>query len=361
MVLVLTEAEARELISLRDIGACVEAVASAYRALGAGAAMNLPRGRLRFPLADGAHHYFLNVIPGAVPALDVCAVRLDSATYEAPPGVPRAQRRMRDDRFTGLVLLFGTSTGELLAILPDFTISGLRVGALSGTVAAVLARTDAARVGLFGTGKQARSNLAAVCAVRGVRQVVVYSPNAAHRTEFAAEMTDALGVEVRPASTPREVVAGADVVVCATNTSAPVFEGAWLEPGQHVVSIVGGDRYDERREVDAATVARAGLVAMNSVDQARLDAQDALPDPGALPPAKLIEVGPLLAGTGPGRADRDQITLHLNNTGQGIQFAAVGAMLYERARAAGRGHELPAEWFTTDLSSYAARGYHPSP
>src|SRR5438105_4777060 len=98
MVLVLTEAEARELVSLRDIGACVQAVADAYRALGAGQAMNLPRGRLRFPLPDGDHQYFLNVIPGAVPALDACAVRLDSVTYEAPPGVPRAQRRMRDDR-----------------------------------------------------------------------------------------------------------------------------------------------------------------------------------------------------------------------------------------------------------------------
>ncbi len=361
MVLVLTEPEARELVSLRDIGTCVQAVADAYRALGTGAALNLPRGRLRFPLPDGAHHYFLNVIPGAVPALDVCAVRLDSVTYEAPPGVPRAQRRMRADRFTGLVLLFRTSTGELLAILPDFTISGLRVGALSGAVADVLARPEARRVGLFGTGKQARSNLAAVCAVRPVRQVVVYSPNPAHRQAFAAEMTDALGVEVRPASDPRAVVAGADIVICATNTSTPVFEGAWLEPGQHVVSIVGGDRYDARREVDAITVARADVVALNSVEQARLDAQGALPDPATLAPAKLVEVGPLLAGAGPRRTRADQVTLHLNNTGQGIQFAAVGALLYERARAQGRGRELPAAWFTTDLSDYAARGYHPSP
>jgi alanine dehydrogenase len=360
-MLVLTEAEARELISLRDIGQCVAAVAGAYRALGTGEAMNLPRGRLRFPLPDGAHHYFLNVIPGAVPALDACAVRLDSVAYEAPPGVPRAQRRMRDDRFAGLVLLFRTSTGELLAILPDFTISGLRVGALSGAVADVWARPDAARVGLFGTGKQARSNLAAVCAVRPVRQVVVYSPTAAHRTAFAAELTEALGVEIQPVGDPRAVVAGADVVVCATNTSVPVFDGAWLEPGQHVVSIVGGDRYDERCEVDETTVARADLVTMNSVAQARLDAQDALPDPGTLPTDKLVEVGPLLAGAGPRRTHHDQITLHLNNTGQGIQFAAVGAMLYERARAAGRGHDLPAEWFVTDLSGYAARGFHPSP
>ncbi len=276
----------------------------------------------------------------------------------------------RDYRYCGLVLLFDTATGRLLAMLPDFTLSGVRVGATTAVGVKRLAREDASHVALFGSGKQARTNLEGVCCVRKITSASVYSPSAAHREEFSREMSRKLEIEVVPAGSPDEALDGADIVICATNTMAPVFDGEKLRAGCHVTSIVGGDRHDLRirgrlrQEVDDTTLERSDVVIVNSREQARLDEQadvSELLKSGKRKWEEIHELGELLNGAGPGRTAADQITLHLNNTGMGIQFAAAGRVVYQRARREGAGRELPDDWFSTDLSAWAAKGFHPSP
>ncbi len=358
MVLILRPEDTRGLITMKE---AVEATETAFRDWGQHPGVNAPRRRTHVP--SGVR---VSVHQGGTATLGMTGLFTHCELVH-----PMSEEQVYEAIADPAYVLFDARTAALACVIlgeitpaemPDTVVmTGLRTATTSAVGTHLLARSDARTVGLFGAGSQSRYHLLALKEVRPLAQVKVYRRDAIERRRFAEEMTDVLQTEVIPVERPEDCVRGMDIVVAATNASVPVFDGAWLEPGQHVASIVGGDRYDERREVDDATVARADLVAMNSVQQARLDAQDALPDPGALPADKLVEVGPLLAGTGPRRTDRDQITLHLNNTGQGIQFAAVGAMLYERARAAGRGHDLPAEWFVTDLSGYAARGFHPSP
>src|SRR5581483_4932917 len=127
--------------------------------------------------------------------------------------------------------------------LPIFPIDrpGLDFGSETAVTSAVgtrhMARADARRLGLFGTGRQARRHLLAMTAIRPLETVRVYSRDRAHRLAFCAEMQPLVQAELCPVEQPRDAVEGADLVVCATGSNQPVFDGAWLAPGQHVTSI----------------------------------------------------------------------------------------------------------------------------
>jgi ornithine cyclodeaminase/alanine dehydrogenase-like protein (mu-crystallin family) len=366
-MLILSEEEVQRFLGMEQ---CIEAVEQAFRELGKGTAHNIPRGRIRTDPFEVKYSYWMNCIPGAVPALGVAALRIDSAVQVLSEDPGRTRGPLRDYRYCGLVLLFETESGKLLAILPDFTISGVRVGATTAVGVKYLARPDASQVALFGSGKQARTNLEGVACVRKVERAAVFSPNPSHQKAFAVEMSHKLGFKVVPASSAEEALGGADIVVCATNAMAPVFDGNLLEQGSHVASIVGGDRHDRRirgrlrQEVDDTTIERSDLVILNSREQARLDEQAdvaALLRSGRRGWEEIYELGELLNGEAPGRTDPRQITLHLNNTGMGIQFAAAASVVYRKARAEGAGRELPDDWFSIDLRAWAERGFHPSP
>jgi len=366
-MILLNEEEIKELLTMDE---CIPAVEQAFNLLGQEQAYNLPRGRIRTEPFEEKYSYWMNCIPGAVPGMGVAALRIDSAVQELVRNANRTRGAHRDYRYCGLVLLFDSRSGLLLSILPDFTLSGIRVGATTAVGTKYLAREDASRVALFGSGKQARTNLEGVCKVRRVTRVSVFSPSPIHREEFANEMSERLGIEVRPATSPDEAVRGAEIVVCATNAMLPVFDGRSLEPGSHVASIVGGDKHDLRlrgrlrQEVDDTTLERSDLVVLNSREQAKLDEQAdvaALLKKGKRSWEEFSELGELVAGKARGRPGADAITLHLNNTGMGIQFAAAASVAYQKAKKNGIGRELPDDWFTIDLRSWAAKGFFPSP
>jgi ornithine cyclodeaminase/alanine dehydrogenase-like protein (mu-crystallin family) len=142
------------------------------------------------------------------------------------------------------------------------------------------------------------------------------------------------------------------VIVAATNASVPVFDGAWLEPGQHVTSIVGsnvglvegGFAPRKRREIDDTTLRRADVLAAASRSQVLQDQQGDLYDPvqnGIIRLEQIHELGDLLAGNAPARTSPEQITLFKNNAGQGIADVAIASLVYQRARERGLGLELP--------------------
>jgi len=366
-MILLSDEEVQEFLAMES---CIAAVEEAFKSLGRGKAYNLPRGRIRTDPFEGQYSYWMNCIPGAVPELGVAALRIDSAVQALSGGPGRTRGPHRDNRYCGLVLLFDTKTGMLLAILPDFTLSGIRVGATTALGVKYLAREDAARVALFGSGKQARTNLEGVCKVRKITDAVVFSPNKQHRENFALEMSRKLDLEVVPVSSPAEALRERDIVICATNTMAPVFDGRGLEPGCHVASIVGGDKHDLRirgrlrQEVDDTTLDRSDLIILNSCEQARLDEQAdiaAVIKVGKRKWEEIYDLAQLLTGKSPMRTARNQITLHLNNTGMGIQFAAAGSVVYRKAREVGAGRELPEDWFSIDLRAWAEKGFYPSP
>jgi alanine dehydrogenase len=202
--------------------------------------------------------------------------------------------------------------------------------------------------------------------VRPLRRVNVYSPSATHREEFAREMARD-GIEVVAVADPKAVVAGADIVCCATTAMKPVFDGDWLEDGQVVVSIANSDVTNKRSEVDPRTYARVSDIIINDWESVTDNDQTELLDPlaqGVIRKEQVHELGDLLIGKTkiPAPADRQGgIVYYKNNSGLAIQFAAAGGILYGKAIAEGNNKTIPTEWLGSDLSAYYKAGFRPSP
>ncbi|MBI4526758.1 MAG: ornithine cyclodeaminase family protein [Deltaproteobacteria bacterium] len=362
-MLLISDPEVRQVLTMRD---CIEAMERAFAEEARGIAVNRPRTRYKVPPDLDKPGYMANIIPGAVPSSGVAALRYDSTIVQerVVGGSKRMDFPSPLKRSWGFVLLFSLETGEPLALIHDFSLSAIRVGATTGVAHRVLSKKDGNVVGLFGSGNEARRNLEAICCVRNIERVKVYSHTREHREKFAEEMTELLNVEIQPVSSPEAVIKGSDIVMCATNSSQPVFEGKLLEPGQLVTTIVNTDGVHRRTEADPATMIRSDFIVLNNKETAVTNQQRELLDlidGGKFGWEKVCELGEILAGKHPGRTSERQIIYYKSNTGVGIQFAAAGALVYEACKKRGLGRELPSEWFGADLSEWMEKGFMPSP
>lgn len=354
-VLVLTNKEAGGLLGMEE---AIRLMEEAFRDFGANQAQVLPRRRIHLPQKGRQEPtwFWLNVIPGAVPCHNAAAVRVDAAQVSFPTKESRRRMEFPGD-FSGFVLVWEIDSRELLGIVQDHAVSALRVGATSGVAAQYLVRQDATTLGIFGGGEQALAQVQALCAVRpNLRRIKVYTLTPASRRRFADTVESLLGVSATAVDTPKECVTGSDVVIAATNSGDPVFDGQWVEPGAHVIGMIGAHRFDRRREIDDIVAQRAAFVVVNLREQITLDEQPELLSPlrkGFLSWENIYEVGELCAGRFPGRTAAHQITYHNNNVGMGIQFASVCKRILEIAREKGVGTELPSDLFMTRRASPA--------
>lgn len=235
--------------------------------------------------------------------------------------------------------LFDVTSGEPLALLDGASLNPYKTGAVGGVAVDALARADASRVGILGSGTQARGQLRATATVRNLENVDVYSPTPENREAFAADLSEELQTPVQAVSSAREAVEGADIVITATRATEPVFDGEWLEPGTHVTAM--GLYHPHRSEIDTTTVARSKYV-IDLLDRLETDAgayRLAL-DAGAIEEGHAhAELGEILVGDRPGRESDEEITL-FDSGGTGIETVAAAGMLYERAREAGLGESI---------------------
>jgi len=307
-------------------------------------------------LNPGFRYRFKSQEGGGVGA-GVWALRItsDMAGFSYTNGVKR--RRIlptaTGNRWCGLVMLFDLEKLEPVAIMPDGVIQKTRVAAMSAVGAKYLAPSKPRTLGLFGSGWQAGAHIEALCALFDFERVRVFSPNRENCIEFCRKMSEKLGRAVEAQDSPREVVAGSDFIQAATAAWDPVFDGHWIEKGTYVASIGGSDGSNKRREIDDETIRRADVYVVHAKDVAK---QDQSPDiwdaaqKGIVAWDSIHEIQDLVAGRIEGRTSPDQVTLYNNNTGSGIQFAAVGSAVMKRARALGLGRELPTEWFLESVS-----------
>jgi ornithine cyclodeaminase/alanine dehydrogenase-like protein (mu-crystallin family) len=257
------------------------------------------------------------------------------------------------------------STGEPLAIMPDGVMQRRRVAGTNAIAARAMAVEDAATYGLLGTGWQAHAQAWAICAVRPIREVRVFSPTRANRERVAAELADELGIEVRAVDAAREAVAGADIVGSATNSITPVVEAAWLERHAHVTCVkeleLGPGVLEGAAQVVVHTRAdrpanyvigrgQDPIYAHDPAEGVQADAGEirARRRADAVDLARQPDLAELVGGRVPVAAPGAH-TVFVNTIGTGLQFATVAALAYERALERGLGRELPTEWFLEDV------------
>ena len=311
MPLYLTEEDVGRFLTME---ACIEAVEAAFRHWAEGRAANRPRSRAAIPGA------MLHALPAASEPLGRLACKVYTTTKSG-------------NRF--VVLLFDATSSALLAVIEADRLGQMRTGAATGVATRRLARPEASVLGVLGAGWQAMSQVSAIASVRRLSEVRVFARDRGRLIDFCGAVAK-IGVAVRAAASAEAAVRGADIVVTATSAAQPALLGAWLSPGTHV-NAVGSNRAD-RREIDSEAVARATIVVCDSLEQARLEAGDLIL--AGAPFDRAVELSAVLAGSAPGRRDARDITL-FKSLGLGIEDLAAASVVYDRARRAGAGREVP--------------------
>ena len=308
MALFLTNEDVRNLLSVHE---CVAVLEDLFTQESHGLVENIPRRRLRFGRSGAT------IMGGSV---------LGSHAY----GV----------RHSSVTVLYNTETGALDAVLEPGSLAWIRTGAASGVAAKYMSREDASIVGVIGTGRQAVTQLEAICAVRPVATVKVYSRTEENRERFATEMSERVGVDVVPVEHPEDCLRDTHIVVAITNAREPVFDGNLLEPGQHVIA--AGSNSWTKREVDYITIERAEVIAVDNLEQAKIECGELIwaAEHGSFSWRSATELHEIVSRKVDGRPSADGITL-FESQGIGIEDIAASAYVLEKARAAGVGVELP--------------------
>jgi ornithine cyclodeaminase/alanine dehydrogenase-like protein (mu-crystallin family) len=316
MIRYIKEDEVKQILTMP---LAVSLVEEALRARAEGGAVDVPRVRTHTRAGT------LHVMQAAAPALKLIGYK---AYYSTGKGT----------RY--FVHLFDSDSGKITAIIEASYLGMVRTGAASGVATRYLAREDAAVVAMIGAGKQAVGQLEAVCEVRTIEEVRVFTRSAERASTFCTGLSEKLGVAMHPVTSAAEAVRGADIVNVITKAAAPVLEGRWLEPGQHVNA--AGSNSLVRRELDAAAVQRCTRIVVDSRSTARNECGDLLPlvENGLLDWDALPELGEVIIGRVPGRSAREEITL-FESHGMAIQDLYVGARILELARERGIGVDLP--------------------
>jgi len=230
-----------------------------------------------------------------------------------------------DGAFTFALVLFSTTTGALIATLDANAITGLRTAACSVIAARHLARPGSATLAVFGLGVQGRAHAEQLAAAFPLERVLLVSQR--NDPAIAAEIAAATGIPARLATT-EEALAEADIIVTASRAKTPLFAGEAIRPGTFIAAV--GSSLPTSRELDDAALVRAARVAIEWRTQSLKEAGElVLAAPGILDPAKVVELGELVAGTAPGRTSDDEITLY-KSVGVGLEDIAIAGLAYRR-------------------------------
>ncbi len=329
MPLLLTRSDVESVLTMREAIAAVE---EGFRRLALGQVLMPQRTAIRIAAHHGLHLGMPACIAGDEDGDDpgVLALKVVTVYPENPKqGLPTT---------IGTLLLNDPRTGALQAIMDAGYLTAMRTGAASGVATRHLARADARTAGVFGAGAQARAQLSAVCEVRPIERATVCDPAGDARERFAADMSARLGIPVTATENPRECLRN-DIVIAATSSRTPIFEGSWIEPGTHINGI--GAHSADARELDAEAVRRCRIIA-DHVPACLAEAGEfilAIREGAITESAIDTSLGEVIAGLKPGRRSPEEITF-FKSVGLAVQDAATARRVYELALAAGAGTEI---------------------
>jgi ornithine cyclodeaminase/alanine dehydrogenase-like protein (mu-crystallin family) len=291
-MLYVTEDQVREHLSMHE---CVRLMREAFAALRNGAALNQPRRRLILPTGSVLHS-----MAGAF------GKYFGTKFYSVNPkyGV------------TFFFFLFDAETAKPLAQFEANHLGQIRTGAASGYATDVLAAPNASSLAIIGSGFQARTQIEAMREVRKIDDIRVWSRNPAKRDRFAAE------TGARACATAEEAVRGASIVVTATPSKDPVLESSWIAAGAHVNAM--GSNWAARRELPSELIARADLIACDSIEVAKIEAGDLLLAPVDWSDPRIVDLAQVER-----RPEGDPVTI-FKSTGLGVEDVAAAAYVFEK-------------------------------
>jgi ornithine cyclodeaminase/alanine dehydrogenase-like protein (mu-crystallin family) len=347
MALLLKAEELQGLISIEE---AIAVVRSGFQDQGEAPAYSAPRIRIQH------EDRRVSVHPGGCHSLQVAGMFIHVERFTFEGGAQQyagAGKRVyvAYDSETAALRTIIVGSLPLFGFEPEKDWYGTETPITSAVGTDLLARSDCTTLGLFGTGRQARRHLVAMCRVRPIEIAHVYSRSLENRAAFVAKMQSEVDAELIAVDGPEACARNMDMICLATGTNFPVLMGDWLEPGQHVTSIVASNKgvleqgsvTRPRREFDDAVVARADLIMSTCREQAIQDEQGDLFEPvtsGIIAWDDIFDMGELLAGKATGRTSPQQITLFKQNSDQGVGFMALAKLAHDKASEKGIGIEI---------------------
>jgi len=354
MALLINNDISKRVLKMTD---AVHVMQCAFRQLAAGYAAYQPRTDFWSPTAVNGDFYRWGSLLGIIHDPPTLALRFksDILVWEEKDGLTtESWHNVRPGLYCGFVLLFDTSTGELIGLLNDGVLQHVRVGATAGVGAQYLARADSRVLGMLGSGGMARTYAEAICAVRPIEEIRVFSPTRANRERYAAEMSETLKIPVHVKDNARDAVRDADIVAACTDSRTPAFTADMLDfvrPGVFLVR-------SRAEEFDAETFQRVDRVIATSKDGFIDYVIGSEADRNRRPKNKAYRrryeaeafdtLADVIAGRAPARTS-DTESIFYYNQSAGIQFAAIGRLVFEKAKSQGLGIPIPMEWFTQDI------------
>ena len=362
MTLIINNDEVAKVLTMETTLAALE---ESYLALAARTAVCRPRIDIRIPTSDPAKNYQWGTMEGGSTA-GYFAIRMKSdIIYETHYNGVTTQEKYctRPGLYCGLILLTSIENGEPLAFVNDGYLQHMRVAGDGGIGVKYLARRDAEVVGMLGSGGMARTHMQAFTRVRTIKKLQVFSPTRENREAFGHEMAAKYNIEVQVCDRPEDIYKGAHIVAALTDSAVPVLDGTLLEAGAHIVNIGGSGVPDAEslKRVDVylrfgdapAPTGRPELgvddefLGWEAQPQQRKhgDGRRARRGHGAATTGRRVSLADLAEGRAAGRTSEAEITYSERGNLQGAQFYAVAGKVYELARKAGLGREIPTEWF----------------
>lgn len=298
-----------QILSMNEM---IEAIEDTLKEMALGRGFDLPRRRIHHP-----NRMIFGLLPGSVHGVMGAYLQTD------------LDRRIHHET----VILYSSETGEPLILFQDCSINENRTGAAGAVGAKYLARTDARRVAVLGSSVHAETQLKAAASVRDLTEARVFSPTSARREKFAEKLSRELNITVAASPSAEEALNNADLIITATDSLTPVFDGGWLREGTHVTSIANGDKTRTRQEIDETTIRRANLIFVTSKETLAVNESDifrAVRD-RTISWEQVHEISDLLLGNVAGRTDPKQITL-FKLQGTGILDVAIGRRAFEKLK-----------------------------
>ena len=347
MALLIKAEELKGLISIKE---AIAAVRDGFRDQGERPAYSAPRIRIQH------EDRRVSVHPGGCHRLQVAGMFIHVERFTFRGGAQQYEKAGKR-----VYVAYDSETAELKTIIvgslplfdePEADWFGTETPITGAVGTDILARPDCRVLALYGTGRQARRHLVAMCTIRpSIAVVRVFSRSAENRARFIARMQPQVSAHIIAVEAPAAAAKGADLICLATGSNTPVLFGAWLAPGQHVTSIVASNKgvllqgsvARPRREFDDEVIARADRVVATLKEQAIMDEQADLFEPvasGLTSWDKIADLGELVAGMVPGRQSSEEITVFKQNSDQGVGFMALAKLAHDKARAAGLGIEI---------------------
>ncbi len=366
MTLIINNQEVQQLLTMEDTIAALE---HSYLQHAAGEGVCRPRIDIRIPTSDPARNYQWGTMEGGSTA-GYFAIRMKSdVIYETEyQGVVTQEKYcVRPGLYCGLILLTSIENGEPLAFINDGHLQHMRVGADGGIGVKYLAHKDAEVVGILGAGGMARTHMEAFTRVRKIEKLQVFSPTRENRERFGREMAEKYNIEVKVCSRPEDVYKGAHILAALTDSAVEVTDGSLLEKGAHIVVVGGTGKPDPESLKRVDVYLRFGdTPAPVGHPELATDAEhvgyEARPQQGKFGdgrggrrkhgntlPDRRVTLADLVSGKVKGRTSADQITYSERGNLQGAQFHAVAGKVYELAKGASLGREIPTEWFLQDI------------